>query len=53
MDLDPVVLPNNRIYSEERLHSLAKKLGLPQGMIRDPTTGEDFEQTQVKKVFIM
>jgi macrophage erythroblast attacher len=53
MDLDPVVLPNNRIYSEERLHSLAKKLGLPPGMIRDPTTGEDFEQTQVKKVFIM
>ncbi|KAI5818800.1 CTLH/CRA C-terminal to lish motif domain-containing protein [Pyronema omphalodes] len=53
MDLDPVVLPNNRIYSEERLHALAKKLGLPPGMIRDPTTGEDFEQTQVKKVFIM
>lgn len=50
---DPVVLPNGRIYGRARLEELAAKLGLPQGKIRDPTTGEEWDYTTVRNVFIM
>lgn len=50
---DPVVLPNGRIYGRARLGELAAKLGLPQGKIRDPTTGEEWDYTTVRNVFIM
>ncbi|PUU80514.1 CTLH/CRA C-terminal to lish motif domain-domain-containing protein [Tuber borchii] len=50
---DPVVLPNGRIYGRERLEELASKLGLPEEKIRDPTTGEEWDRSTVRKVFIM
>jgi len=50
---DPVVLPNGRIYGRERLELLASKLNLPAGILRDPTTGEEVEHDQVRKVYIM
>ncbi|KAA8915080.1 CTLH/CRA C-terminal to lish motif domain-containing protein [Sphaerosporella brunnea] len=50
---DPVMMPNGRIYGRERLEVLARKLGLPKGMVRDPTTGEDVEEKRLRKVYIM
>lgn len=50
---DPVVLPNGRIYGRQRLEDLAVKLGLPQGKIRDPTTGDEWDYSTVRNVFIM
>ena len=49
---DPVVLPNGRIYGRARLQELSLKVGLPPTMVRDPTTGEEFDESRVKKVFI-
>ena len=49
---DPVVLPNGRIYGRERLLQLSTKVGLGEDRVRDPTTGEEFAASAVKKVFI-
>lgn len=49
---DPVVLPNGRIYGRERLMQMTAKVGLEPGQVKDPTTGEVFEESKVKKVFI-
>ncbi|MCJ1330156.1 GID complex subunit containing RING finger motif [Thelotrema lepadinum] len=49
---DPVVLPNGRIYGRERLMQMTAKVGLEAGHVKDPTTGEVFEESKVKKVFI-
>ena len=49
---DPVVLPNGRIYGRERLMQMTAKVGLEPGHVKDPTTGEVFEESKVKKVFI-
>lgn len=49
---DPVVLPNGRIYGRERLMQMSAKVGLENGDIKDPTTGEIFEGTKVRKVYI-
>lgn len=49
---DPVVLPNGRIYGRQRLYDMSKKVGVREGWVRDPTTGEEFEEKVVKKVFI-
>ncbi|KAI5849453.1 CTLH/CRA C-terminal to lish motif domain-containing protein [Morchella snyderi] len=53
VDPDPVVLPNNRIHGREKLEEFAVKLGLPAGRIRDPTTGDEWDDTTLRKVFIM
>jgi macrophage erythroblast attacher len=50
---DPVILPNGRIYGRERLELLARKLDLPENIIRDPTTGEEMEKSKMRKVYIM
>jgi len=50
---DPVILPNGRIYGSERLDLLARKLKLPEGIVRDPTTGEELEKSMWRKVYIM
>lgn len=52
---DPVVLPNGRIYGRERLLLLNEKIGTPEGRIRDPMDlgGEEFDQSEIKKVFVM
>ncbi|MCJ1433820.1 GID complex subunit containing RING finger motif [Xylographa pallens] len=49
---DPVVLPNGRIYGRERLMQMSAKIGLENGEVKDPTTGEIFEGTKVRKVYI-
>jgi len=49
---DPVLLPNGRIYGLKRLEDLSSKLGLPAGRLRDPTTGEDWDEALCRKVFI-
>lgn len=49
---DPVVLPNGRIYGRERLKEASGKGGGKPGWVKDPTTGEEFEISTVKKVFI-
>jgi macrophage erythroblast attacher len=49
---DPVLLPNGRIYGRERLLQMSAKLGLPDGKVKDPTTNEVFDASDMKKVFI-
>lgn len=51
---DTVVLPNGRIYGRERLFSMNEKIGTKDGKIRDPTNlGEEYDQSEIKKVFIL
>jgi macrophage erythroblast attacher len=52
VDPDAMVLPNNRVYGRERLFSLATNIGVPAGKVRDPVTGETFDETTLRKVFI-
>ncbi|KAI9837563.1 MAG: GID complex subunit containing RING finger motif [Sarea resinae] len=53
VESDPIVLPNGRVYGRERLVNNSVKLGLPKGMVKDPTTGDIYEEAKIKKVFIM
>lgn len=51
---DPVVLPNGRIYGKHHLLELSKEFGSLAGdQVRDPTTGEIFSESEMKKVYIM
>lgn len=51
---DPIVLPNGRIYGKERLLQMSRKLGsVESGKVKDPTTGEVFLESEMKKVYIM
>jgi macrophage erythroblast attacher len=49
---DPVLLPNGRIYGRDRLLHMSVKVGMPEGKVKDPTTGEEFDGSEMKKVFI-
>ncbi|KAI9786866.1 MAG: GID complex subunit containing RING finger motif [Geoglossum umbratile] len=49
---DPVLLPNGRIYGRERLLQMSAKVGMPDGKVKDPTTSEVFDASEMKKVFI-
>jgi macrophage erythroblast attacher len=49
---DPVVLPNGRIYGRDRLMQMSAKVGLDDSHVKDPTTGEIFETSTVRKVYI-
>ncbi|KAL5334568.1 CTLH/CRA C-terminal to lish motif domain-containing protein [Aspergillus crustosus] len=54
VESDPVVLPNGRIYGLHRLLNMSKNAGSPEaGKLRDPTTGEVFNEVDLKKVYIM
>lgn len=51
---DPIVLPNGRVYGQARLMEMSKKIGaVESGKIKDPTTGEVFDENEMKKVYIM
>lgn len=51
---DPVVLPNGRVYSKERLVNISKNVAaVDSGQVRDPTTGEVYHEVEMKKVYIM
>ncbi|KAL9037678.1 MAG: hypothetical protein Q9214_005592 [Letrouitia sp. 1 TL-2023] len=49
---DPIVLPNGRLYGRERLLEMSAKVGLGPNLVKDPTTSEIFEASQIRKVFI-
>lgn len=50
---DPIVLPNGRIYGRQRLLDMCKKSGfVAPGKVKDPTTGEEFDEREMKKVYI-
>ncbi|EEP79179.1 conserved hypothetical protein [Uncinocarpus reesii 1704] len=51
VEVDPVVLPNHRIYGMGRLSDLSKKAGVPEGKVKDPFTGDIFDESEVKKEF--
>ncbi|KMK59226.1 Protein fyv10 [Aspergillus fumigatus Z5] len=54
VESDPIVLPNGRIYGQQRLLDMSKKLGCVEtGKVKDPTTGEIFDKSEMKKVYIM
>lgn len=48
---DPVVLPNGRVYGRERLKALSTKIGVPAGYVKDPTTGEVFEESRARQIY--
>ncbi|KAL8739327.1 MAG: hypothetical protein Q9181_000058 [Wetmoreana brouardii] len=49
---DPVVLPNGRVYGRDRLLEMSAKVGLEEGRVKDPTTSEVYDASQIRKVFI-
>ncbi|CAI7599032.1 unnamed protein product [Penicillium bialowiezense] len=54
VESDPIVLPNGRVYGKHRLIELSTKIGsVEPGKVKDPTTGEIFSVTEMKKVYIM
>ncbi|KAL4926110.1 FYV10 family protein [Aspergillus undulatus] len=51
---DPIVLPNGRVYGLHRLLDMSKKLSsVEAGKLKDPITGEIFDESELKKVYIM
>lgn len=48
---DSVILPNGRMYGRERLLEASRQVG--KGKIKDPTTGEIFDESEMKKIYIM
>lgn len=54
VESDPIVLPNGRVYGQQRLLEMSKKVGgVEPGTVKDPTTGEVFDEVDMKKVYIM
>ncbi|RAL08375.1 FYV10 family protein [Aspergillus homomorphus CBS 101889] len=54
VESDPIVLPNGRIYGQQRLTEMSEKVGcVASGKVKDPTTGEVFDESEMKKVYIM
>lgn len=51
---DPIVLPNGRVYGQERLLEMSRKVGcMEAGKVKDPTTGDVFDERDMKEVYIM
>lgn len=51
---DSIVLPNGRVYSKSRLLDISRQVGsVEEGKVKDPTTGEIFLESDMKKVYIM
>jgi macrophage erythroblast attacher len=53
---DPVVLPNGRIYGNDRLKAFNKKVGTENGWVRDPVEGikgDAWPEDEVRKVYIL
>ena len=53
VESEPVVLPNDRVYGRDRLLEMSAKTGLPEGLIKDPTTGNLYNYSDLRKVFIL
>ncbi|KAI1920158.1 GID complex subunit containing RING finger motif [Ophidiomyces ophidiicola] len=52
VEADPVVLPNHRLYGTARLLDMSRKAGVPENQVKDPITGEIFDFSKIKKVYI-
>lgn len=52
VESDPVVLPNGRLYGRDRLSEMSAKVGLPEGLVKDPTTSELYNYSDIRKVYI-
>lgn len=51
---EPIVLPNGRVYDRARLMDISKNVGsVESGKVKDPTTGEVFDEGEIKRVYIM
>lgn len=51
---DPIVLPNGRVYGLHRLLDMSKKLSsIEVGKVKDPITGQIYDESEMKKVYIM
>ncbi|KAJ5722887.1 hypothetical protein N7488_000922 [Penicillium malachiteum] len=51
---DAIVLPNGRVYGKARLLEISKNLGaVDEGKVKDPTTGQVYDESEMKKVYIM
>ncbi|KAJ6127504.1 hypothetical protein N7523_003116 [Penicillium sp. IBT 18751x] len=51
---DAIVLPNGRVYGKSRLLEISKNVGsVETGQVKDPTTGEVFNENEMKKVYIL
>lgn len=53
VDTDPVVLPNGRIYGRRKLEDFAEKANVGPGLVRDPTTGDEWDWDVIRKVYVM
>lgn len=51
VDPEPVMLPNGRIYGRQTLLTFSDKAGLPKGRVRDPTTGDEWDEKVLRRVF--
>jgi macrophage erythroblast attacher len=49
----PVVLPSGRLYGLVSLRAYCKRHDIPEGKIMDPSTGEIFDATTVRKAFVL
>ncbi|EEA24675.1 GID complex subunit containing RING finger motif protein [Talaromyces marneffei ATCC 18224] len=51
---DSIILPNGRIYGRERILEMSRKVeSVGEGKVMDPTTGDIFDEKDMKKVYIM
>lgn len=54
VESDPIVLPNGRVYGKQRLIEISQKMGsVESGNVKDPTTGQVFHESEMKKVYIL
>ncbi|KAL4789536.1 CTLH/CRA C-terminal to lish motif domain-containing protein [Aspergillus venezuelensis] len=54
VESDPIVLPNGRVYGLHRLLEMSNKLSsVEAGKVKDPITGEIYDESEMKKVYIM
>ncbi|KAK7205536.1 CTLH/CRA C-terminal to lish motif domain-containing protein [Myxozyma melibiosi] len=51
VDPEPVMLPNGRIYGHQTLMDFAANAGLPAGRVRDPTTGDEWDEKVLRRVY--
>lgn len=49
---DLLLLPNDRVYGQQKLEAYARKAGLPHGKVKDLRTGEVYSLDKLKKVYI-
>ena len=53
VELDPVVLPNGRIYGRDRLMKWNERFRTPSGLVRDPVEPTKmFKEDEIRRVFI-